>query len=109
MDPLDRLLECGKARGIGEAQIALAEPAEAGAGEGRDPSFLQEDVLQGARIEPGAAHVGKRIEGAAGIDAAEARELAERLDDVLAPLGEGLDHRPSRLLWPLERGDTRIL
>src|ERR1700730_5498113 len=108
-DALDGLLERGQARGVGKPQIALAEPPEARPGKGCDARLLEQDVLQRARIETGATHVGKRIKGAAGIDAAEAWQTAERGHDVLPALGERLDHLSRRLLRSRERGDAGVL
>ena len=56
--------------GVGEADVALAVDAEAGAGDGGDAGLLQHLVLQLARVHAGAGDVGEGVEGAAGIEAA---------------------------------------
>src|SRR5262249_28218718 len=53
--------------------------------------------------------VGEGVEGAARIDAADAGKAVKRLDYHLAPLGEGLDHLPRRLLRAGQRRDPGIL
>jgi hypothetical protein len=48
-DAVDRLLDVGDRVGVGEADVALALVAEAGAGDQRDPDLVQEIVLQLSR------------------------------------------------------------
>src|SRR5919106_122350 len=50
-DAIDRTLDVLHRVGIGEADVALALVAEAGAGDQRDADLVQEVVLQLARVE----------------------------------------------------------
>ena len=45
----DRLLDVGDRVGVGEADVALALVAEAGAGDQRDAGLVQQSVLELAR------------------------------------------------------------
>src|SRR5260370_39304260 len=83
------LVERGEARRVGEAQIAVAEGAEAGAGDGGDPGLLEQAPLQRAAVEAGAGDVGGSVEGAARRGAEKAGEGGPRPDDHPPSLGGG--------------------
>src|SRR3546814_11818888 len=55
-----------------EPHVTLAMAAETGAGNGGDPGFFQQAVLDLAGGQAGAGDVGEGIEGALGADAADA-------------------------------------
>ena len=71
-DPRDRLVDGVEAVGVGEAEIALAMRAEAGAGDGRDAGLFEQLRSGTCGVEAGAGDVGEGVEGAARIGAAEA-------------------------------------
>jgi len=77
-----------EARGVGEAQVAFAEGAEAGARYRRHAGLVQQPRLQRPGIESGARDVREGIEGAAWVGAAEPGQRAQRRDDVGAPFGK---------------------
>src|SRR3546814_16116008 len=72
---------------------AFAIGAEAGAGDHRDAGLLQQSGLQRLGAHTGPLDIGEGVERAAGLDAAEARDLVQLADDHPAPLVERRDHR----------------
>src|SRR3990172_10534224 len=58
-DALDGLADVIDRIGIGEANVAFAVDAEAGAGHGGNAGLLQHPVLQRARVHAGAGDVGE--------------------------------------------------
>src|SRR4051794_20726297 len=80
-DTLDRLAELRQRACIRKAQIALAMGTKTGPGDGCHPGFVEKPRLQSLGVEASPRDIGKGIEGAARIDAAEARQPVERGDD----------------------------
>ena len=73
------------------------------------PSSSSQRSCSSRAEKPVARDVGERVERPARQRAADAGEAVQRLDDHVAPLGEGRDHARDRLLRAGERGDAGVL
>src|SRR5450830_838986 len=91
-DPPERQGDVLARRGVGEAQVAFAERAEAGSGQAGDARVVEQVVsdLLGWAVE--ALDVGKDIEGSVWSAAGDAGDGVEPLDNDLAAGQELLSH-----------------
>ena len=83
--------------------------AEAGSRDHGDARLFEKFRLQRVRCHPGPADVRERIERTAGLDAAHPGNPVERFDNDTPPFVKGRDHRLHRVLWPVERRNSREL
>src|SRR5262245_5931421 len=95
--------------GVGKANVAFAMDAETGPGNRGHASYFQHLVLQVLGAHAGAGDIREHVEGAAGIEAADTRQLIEQRHDGAAALVEGRHHLMHLILRSLQGCDAGVL
>src|SRR5262245_4591253 len=95
--------------GVGKANVAFAVDAKAGAGNSGHAGCFQHLVLQVLGAHAGAGDIREHVEGAAGIETADPRQLIEQRHDGTAALVEGRHHLMHLILRSFQGCDAGVL